>query len=82
MIRMNAFAREPDDLLREELGAVEAVLRSGWWILGEQVAAFEQEWGNACGARHAVGVGNGLDALEIEKLPKRVRNLERLARTA
>jgi dTDP-4-amino-4,6-dideoxygalactose transaminase len=62
---MNEFGREPEALVAEELRAVEAVLRSGWWILGEEVRAFEKEWGAACGARYAVGVASGLDALEI-----------------
>ncbi len=39
------------------------VLRSGWYILGKQVEAFEQEFAAFTGAKYAVGVGNGLDAL-------------------
>lgn len=34
-------------------------------ILGPEVAAFEQEWAAYCGAKYAVGVGNGLDALRL-----------------
>ena len=45
--------------------AVARVLNSGWYILGEEVEAFEAEWGDYCGARHAVGVANGLDALTL-----------------
>ena len=41
------------------------VLRSGWYILGREVAAFEQEFAAFTGARHCVGVGNGLDALYL-----------------
>jgi len=37
----------------------------GWFILGEEVAAFEREFASFCGARFAVGVGCGTDALEI-----------------
>src|SRR5690606_19665144 len=40
--------------------AVARVLDSGWYINGYEVEAFETEWAQFCGARHAVGVGNGL----------------------
>jgi dTDP-4-amino-4,6-dideoxygalactose transaminase len=41
------------------------VLESGWYVLGNEVAAFEKQWASACGVAHAVGVGNGMDAIEI-----------------
>jgi dTDP-4-amino-4,6-dideoxygalactose transaminase len=65
MIAMNGFQREPAALRREELTAVERVLGSGWYILGKEVEAFELEWARMVGVRHAVGVGNGMDAIEI-----------------
>ena len=43
--------------------AIQRVLDSGWYILGPEVEAFETEWAAYCGAEHAVGVANGLDAL-------------------
>lgn len=45
--------------------AIARVLDSGWYILGPEVDAFEEEWAAYCGASHAVGVGNGLDALTL-----------------
>ncbi|SFS19950.1 dTDP-4-amino-4,6-dideoxygalactose transaminase [Dyella sp. OK004] len=54
-------ARYADELK----AAVGRVIDSGWYILGEEVAAFEREFAAYCGARHAVGVGNGLDALSL-----------------
>lgn len=52
--------------LREELDAAyRRVATSGWYILGEEVDAFEAEWASYCGVRHCVGVGNGLDALHL-----------------
>jgi dTDP-4-amino-4,6-dideoxygalactose transaminase len=45
--------------------AFERVLHSGWYILGTEVAAFEQEFAEYCGAAHAIGVSNGLDALHL-----------------
>ena len=52
--------------LREELDAAyHRVMDSGWYILGEEVDAFEAEWAAYCGVRYCVGVGNGLDALHL-----------------
>jgi dTDP-4-amino-4,6-dideoxygalactose transaminase len=52
--------------LRKEIDdAVQRVLNSGWYILGEEVEAFELEWADYCGAAYAVGLGNGLDALTL-----------------
>lgn len=45
--------------------AVQRVLESGWYILGKEVAAFEEEFAAWCGVSGAVGVGNGTDALHI-----------------
>lgn len=41
------------------------VIDSGWYILGPELEAFEQEFADFCRARHCVGVGNGLDALKL-----------------
>lgn len=41
------------------------VLRSGWYVLGEEVKAFEREWADYIGSRYCVGLANGLDALWI-----------------
>ena len=43
--------------------ACQRVIESGWYIQGTEVKAFESEFGSFCGAKHCVGVGNGLDAL-------------------
>src|SRR4051812_4499764 len=56
--------------IHEELGAqlddaYRRVMRSGWYILGEEVEAFEERFARFCGARHCVGVANGLDALSL-----------------
>jgi len=47
----------------EYLQACNTVLNSGWYILGNAVTAFEQEYAGYCNTRYAVGVANGLDAL-------------------
>jgi len=65
MISLNDFKAEPEALRQAELEAVERVLKSGWYVLGGEVEAFEQAWAGRCGTAHAVGVGNGMDAIEI-----------------
>jgi UDP-N-acetyl-3-dehydro-alpha-D-glucosamine 3-aminotranferase len=45
--------------------AIERVLTSGWFVLGPEVEAFEAEFATLSGAPHAVGTGNGTDALAI-----------------
>ena len=51
---------------RAELNAaMERVLSSGRYILGEEVEAFEREWAGWCGLEQAVGCANGTDALEL-----------------
>jgi len=55
-----------DPALRPALDAAyRRVMDSGWVVLGPEVAAFEAEFAAYCGAAHAVGVGNGLDALTL-----------------
>lgn len=39
------------------------VLRSGWYILGKEVSAFETEWADYIGSKYCVGLASGLDAL-------------------
>lgn len=65
MILMNDFRAEPEALISEELAAVERVVRSGWFVLGKEVENFESCWAARCGVQTAVGVGNGMDAIEI-----------------
>ncbi len=45
--------------------AIASVLDSGWYVLGKEVAAFEQEFAAYIESGHCVGVGNGLDALRL-----------------
>ena len=44
---------------------MQQVLDKGWFILGDEVKAFESNFANYCGAKHCIGVGNGLDALVL-----------------
>lgn len=49
----------------EFAAALQRVLAGGWYIHGEECRAFEAEFADYCGVAHAVGVGNGLDALVL-----------------
>lgn len=59
MILMNDFKGEPPGMREAMLVAARRVLESGWYVLGNEVLAFEKQWAAAC------GVGNGMDAIEI-----------------
>jgi dTDP-3-amino-3,4,6-trideoxy-alpha-D-glucose transaminase len=45
--------------------AIDRVIERGWFILGPEVVSFEEEFAVASGAAHAVGVGNGTDAIAL-----------------
>jgi dTDP-4-amino-4,6-dideoxygalactose transaminase len=45
--------------------AIDRVIERGWFVLGPEVSAFEQEFAAASGAAHAVGVGTGTDAIAL-----------------
>ena len=45
--------------------AVNRVISSGWYILGNEVKNFEQQFAKYCGCEFCIGTGNGLDALTI-----------------
>ena len=65
-IPFNALDRVHTGALRTRLTeAAERVVRSGWYVLGNEVAAFEHAFADYCGVAHAVGVANGSDALEL-----------------
>src|SRR5215212_7481959 len=52
--------------LKNELDAAyQRVMESGWYILGEEVTAFEREFARYCDVKHCVSVGNGLEALHL-----------------
>lgn len=64
--RFTAFPHEDYLAHRQEIdAAIQRVLLRGQLILGEEVAAFEQEFAFFTGTRHAIGVANGTDAIEV-----------------
>ena len=58
--------KAPYEELRTELNeAIQRVASSGWFILGPEVDAFEEDYARYCGAAHCVALANGLDALHL-----------------
>ncbi len=74
MIEYESLARSNSAYMAELEDAAKRVIRSGWYVLGQEVSAFEQEFAQYVGAKHCIGVANGLDALilsiEALNLPK------------
>lgn len=55
--------------IKEEIDqAISRVLNRGWFILGEELASFEEAFARYCHANHAVGVGSGTEALHLSLL--------------
>lgn len=58
--------KTPYQELKAEMdSAYRKVMESGWYILGDEVEAFESEFSKYCGVKNCIGVGNGLDALHL-----------------
>lgn len=74
VIEYESLARSNAGLMAELEAAATRVIRSGWYVLGQEVSAFESEFAQYVGAKHCIGVANGLDALilsiEALDLPK------------
>ena len=60
-----SFKDAPEALRDEWRVAIAQVIESGIFIGGPAVAKFESEWAEYLGVRHAIGVGNGYDALVV-----------------
>ena len=54
---------EPFEIALQE--KMKQFLANGWYILGNEVKTFETNFASYCGAKHCIGVGNGLDALVL-----------------
>lgn len=50
---------------REINSRIGAILDKGFYILGDEVATFEQNFAQFCGVKHCIGCANGLDALNL-----------------
>jgi len=64
-IPFNDFASPYQELKAELDEAYLRFMQSGWYVLGKEVEAFEQEYAAYCGTKFCVGVGNGLEAMQL-----------------
>lgn len=53
------------NIKKEIQEAFNRVFESKWYILGEEVKKFEKNFASYCGAKHCIGVANGLEALVL-----------------
>lgn len=74
VIEYESLAHSNQAFMAELEAAASRVIRSGWYVLGQEVANFEASFAAYVGAKHCIGVANGLDALilsiEALELPK------------
>ncbi|MHA4976597.1 DegT/DnrJ/EryC1/StrS family aminotransferase [Pseudomonas extremorientalis] len=65
MIKFLDLKQVNDQYQADILAAAERVIKSGWYIKGEELEQFEQAFAAYCGTQYCIGVGNGLDALTL-----------------
>lgn len=63
IIEYESLARSNAAFMAELEAAAARVIRGGWYVLGQEVSSFETEFAQYVGAKHCIGVANGLDAL-------------------
>ena len=68
MIPFFDLTKQYESIKSEIDDATASVLKSGWYILGKQVKAFEKEFADYIGVKHAIGVGSGTEAIHIALL--------------
>ncbi|MBW2121011.1 MAG: DegT/DnrJ/EryC1/StrS family aminotransferase, partial [Deltaproteobacteria bacterium] len=57
------------EAIEEEIeGAARRVFKSGWFVLGEELERFEEEFARYCNAKHCIGVGSGTEAIHLALL--------------
>jgi dTDP-4-amino-4,6-dideoxygalactose transaminase len=64
-VNFTDFGPAYQELKNELDAAYQKFMLSGWYVLGPEVTAFENEYATYCEAKHCVGVGHGLDALHL-----------------
>jgi len=65
MIKFLDLKRTTNSFEPELSNAVKRVIGSGWYLLGNELKEFEEEYAKYCGTKYCVGVSNGLDALHL-----------------
>lgn len=64
-IPVNSLLRHIEPLSERLARVSEGIIRSGYFVLGPNLAEFEKAFAAYCGAGHCIGVANGTDALEL-----------------
>lgn len=64
-VPFNDLGRGTSQIRQEIDAAISRVLDSGWYVMGPEHEALEEELSNFVGVKHAINVGNGTDALEL-----------------
>lgn len=62
-IEYESLGNSNEQFNAEYLEAFKSVIESGWYILGDKVKTFENEFAQFCNSKHCIGVASGLDAL-------------------
>ncbi|NMC37090.1 MAG: DegT/DnrJ/EryC1/StrS family aminotransferase [Bacteroidales bacterium] len=65
MIKFYDLKKVNDSFEPDLSAAIRRVLDSGWYLQGEELKNFENEYSEFIGTKHCVGVANGLDALRL-----------------
>lgn len=65
MVLQNNMKRQYDLYAPEYEAKSIEVLRSGWYIMGNELKSFEESWAKYIGTKYCVGLASGLDALQI-----------------
>lgn len=82
MILINDLKAHNSFLHSEFIQAFSRVISSGWYVLGNEVSAFEEEFAAYCGMPAGVGVASGSDALELALLALDVGRGDKVALVA
>ena len=64
-IPFSTFEHMHSQIKPDLLSAFESCYDKGWFIQGDEYLAFERKFANYCGTKHCIGVGNGLDAINL-----------------
>jgi len=68
MIQYENLRKVNDPFLEELKMTANNIIDKGWYVLGEEVSNFEKEFATFVGAKHCIGVANGLDAITLSLL--------------
>jgi dTDP-4-amino-4,6-dideoxygalactose transaminase len=65
MIEYENLGKSNSEFFKDYEKVFSKFIKSGWYVLGENVLGFESEFAKYCGSKYCVGVASGLDALTL-----------------